>query len=675
MGCTHQRQVVYNKFENSSESDQSNCESHFISNNILSFDETEKNLENKTYIAELLKSFEKNETRECLGFRKQIKSNELESGFHFYTYGEIQKMFENFIFGLRAKKLCDKEFFENNGEYEFMGIFSVNCVEWFVTDIACQLDSITSVTLYSTLGDTAFDYICNQTRIKTLCVSPQNIATLITYKNKFGLKHLQNVVLFDFSFHLEETIKDDLEKAGFNVYFFSEVINLKGSNNELNSFKYNLSTPETVLTICYTSGTTGTPKGAQITQRNLIAQTRNLDDIGLVLDQNTVHISYLPLAHIMERACISSLLIRGCKVGFISGDVKKYLLEDIQILKPTFLVVVPRILSTFRQLIFDQFDKLESGCEKNILHKALRVKRENFRANGTITDAFYDNFVFKKVRDKFGGRVQAFFCGSAPLAKDLAEDIKIIFSLPIIEGYGMTECTGACTVSHFNDTSNESAGGCVKTTKIKLIDVPEMKYYSKDLTGEICMKGPNIFKGYFNNPDETKKAIDSDGWLHSGDIGRIEPNTHGLKVIDRVKELFKLSQGEYIAPSKLESIYIKCKYVLQIYIHGESTKSYIVAIIYPNKVNVTEFLISRGKMNKNDNAEDFYNDEELHQEIKTNLDNLAKDNQLNSLEKINSFFLSTKEFTIQNGLLTPTLKLVRRKFTQEFNTEINKMYS
>jgi long-chain acyl-CoA synthetase len=355
--------------------------------------------------------------------------------------------------------------------------------------------------------------------------------------------------------------------------------------------------------------------------------------------------------------------------------------EDISILRPTFLVAVPRVLDTFRKLIFDKISKLPAGYKKNLVENAIKAKKENLQSSGKISHWWYDFIVFKKIRQEFGGRLEVFITGSAPMSKDLADDIKILFSVPILEAYGMTECAGAAVVTRSRDLTNTNAGGCLSTTKIKLIDVPEMRYGSHTTldgnpspTGEICIGGPCNFKGYYKNPEETAKAIDSDGWIHTGDVGRILPDCQGLKIIDRVKEIFKLSQGEYIAPSKLESIYSKSKYVMQICVYGNSTKNNIVALIVPNAPNLKEFVQSQGKWKEDSKVEEFYYDLDVKSEVKKDLDNLANINSFNALEKIPQFTILTREFTIDNGCLTPTLKLVRRKVADEFKDELDALY-
>jgi long-chain acyl-CoA synthetase len=603
----------------------------------------------KTYIEAAIASFEKFKNSECLGWRK-TKGDSVEDSFSFITYGEVKNKAEIFARNLVNLNLNSRD--EDTG-YEFIGLFSRNCAEWAITDIACQLMSITTVTFYSTLGDLAFEHICNQTNVSTICVSPESSAQLINYKTKYGLNSLKNVIVFDFSQDLKEGVFEKLQNAGLNVFSFNKL----STENSGSMINFKISKPDTTLTICYTSGTTALPKGVELTQRNFIAQSINIDDSGYFLDTSSRHLSYLPLAHVMERISILVILLKGAKIGFITGDVRKYLREDIAIIKPTFLIAVPRVLDLFRKVIFDEIAKLK-GCKRCLVESALKTKRDNLIKKGQITHGLYDKIVFKKIREKFGGQIQVFVTGSAPLSKDLAEDIKILFSVPIIEGYGMTECCGAAVTTYFNDNTNSSAGGAISVMKIKLQDVNEMNYnnrtqleYKPSPTGEICLSGPCIFKGYYKNPEETNKTIDQQGWLHTGDVGRIMPDDKGLKIIDRVKEIFKLSQGEYIAPSKLEGVYSKSKYVMQICVYGNSSKNTIVGLIVPNANNIKEYVTSQGKWTESSKIEDFYQDQDVLAEVKRDLDELAKINNFNSLEKIPSFALIQGEFNIDNGCL------------------------
>lgn len=699
MGNYNLKQKIYNLEEANDQNE--NQTNPYINPSINSFEHQTEILKDKTIISKIINILEENPNNESLGYRKPKSENEWESEFTLFKFSQIKNYAEILSAFLVKNNLCPKMNFEEDGDFSFLGIFSKNCFEWIITDIACQLNDITSATFYATLGDQAFDYIAKQTKLSTICISPENFETFVSYKSKFNIESIINVILFDFSLFKNPKNVELLKQAGLNVILFSEIIsensnekekkinedlNLQNININNDFKKFNLAKPASVITICYTSGTTGIPKGVKLTQRSLLAQIESIfPSAGINYSSQETIIIYLPLAHIMERLNVMACLIYGVKCGFISGDVRSTLAEDIAILKPTIFVAVPRVLQMFREKILAGLDKAE-GCKKSVALKALRAKRANFQSSNQITHLIYDKLVFSKIREKFGGKIKCFITGSAPLPTEVATDIKIFFSAPIIEAYGLTEISGACAVSHVNDFTNSSTGGAITNCKIKLVDVPEMNYHKNtelngqiSPTGEICIFGPILFNGYFANKRATEECLDKEGWFHSGDIGRIMPENKGLKIIDRKKEIFKLNQGEYIATSKLESIYAKSKYVSSICVYGNSYKTCLVAIIVPNRDAVFEFLkakvkIKQKKLDEVENIESFFTDIDLFNEIKSGFDVLAKENNLNSLEKIVKFHISEKEFSIQNGCFTPTLKLARNVIAKIYEDEIKKLY-
>lgn len=680
MGCRQYTPLVYNKKEDSLEHINETCS--YINANIESFQTQLEQVKGKTIIEEIIKILSENPQYEGLGYRKQITEKQWENQFTFFKFWQIKKYSEKLGSYIRKNNLCPLKNFEEEGSFQFIGLFAKNCFEWAITDLACQISDITTVTFYATLGETAFQHIAEETLIETLCISPENVKVFLQHKKKFDIKNIKNIVLFNFTLLNNTENITALQNEGLNVILISDILNAKEIENE--TYDYcNMAKAESLLTICYTSGTTGIPKGVKTTQNAFYAEVKCLSNKDtLEYSQKETILIYLPLAHNMERVHIFACLLFGCRTGFLSGDVRVTLSDDIRILRPTFFVAVPRILQIFRQKILDSLENLPAGCKKNLIMKALRTKRENYQATGNYKHALYDKLVFSKISEKFGGKIKAFVSGSAPLSAEVANDIKILFSAPILEGYGLTESSGAASISFVNDNSNENVGAVNVNAKIKLVDVPEMKYHSKthlngeiSPTGEICISGPIMFSGYFRNKKQTDECIDTDGWFHTGDIGRILPGNKGLKIIDRKKEIFKLNQGEYIAPSKLESVYMKSRYVSSICVYGNSLKTYIVAVIIPNREHILEFLKSKGKIEDNSsNIEKFFNDDYLLNEIKSDFDLLAKHANFNSLEKIVKFHISEKEFTIQNGCFTPTLKLARNIIANTFEKEIDALY-
>lgn len=636
-----------------------------------------KEIGNKSWVDYLNTTIKKFENKNAFGYRKHKNSaTEFEETHSYLTYKQVSDWAYNFAKNIKDLGLVEKKNYDFEGEFSFLGIFARNCADWFIADLGCQRDSVTTVTFYNTLGEKAFDHIFEQTECKTICVSNDSLDNLIKYHKQYNFKSLQNVIIFDLTLFADETMFQKVKDAGLTPYSLSDLIKDKGSKAELV-----ISQPETIFTVCYTSGTTSLPKGVKLSQNNFLSGSYAIPDCHATIDEHTVHISYLPLAHVLERVCIHLVASRAGLTCFIaSGDVRRFLSDDIALTKPTILVAVPKVLTMFVQKITGEFAKL-TGLKKSLADRAYRVKIENFKSTGTLTHSFYDKFIFAKIRNKFGGRVKAFITGSAPLPNDIGTDIKIFFSAPIIEAYGMTEIAGALTVTSVHDTKNGNAGAILRTCQLKLADKKEFNYHSKteldgepSPTGEICCRGLSIFKGYFLDKKNTEETFDEDGWLKTGDVGRILPGNKGIRIIDRVKEIFKLSQGEYIAPSKLENVYAKCKYILQICIYGNSYHSFVIALINANKQEVERFLVEKEKMKPGEDVKKFYDDKDLHAEIKKEFDELAKANKLNSLEKPQKFIITQTDFTIDNELLTPTMKLVRKKIEKFFEKEIDSIY-
>ena len=696
MGCSGSREFTVYNDRVDKEGNMKNQSGPFA-NTRFEWDKYVKEHNDVTVIGQIQESFRRNENHKCVGWREPFLNDKNEvdfkQEFKTLTYGEMWSMSTVLAKMIVKLELAPSQTFqkddhydEEEGNFKMLGLFARNCVEWLSMDLACQLDSITTATFYSTLGEESFEHVFNQTRLSTICISPENINVIIKYHEKYRFKSLKNIMLFDYSLYTNsehiKKLEDKMKEFNINVYYFSKLIATKPE--EVKDVNYTISNADTLLTLCYTSGTTSLPKGVKVTQRNVGSQVVTLYDVDLTMDHNDVHFSYLPLAHIMERSVILYLFCFGSSIYFISGEPKKYLSAELAMVRPTFMFAVPRVLALFKTLIMDGFAKL-TGFKKSLAERALATKEENYNSTGAITHWFYDAFVFNKVRERFGGRIRLFIVGSAPLPVDLARSIKILFSVPIVEAYGMTETSGCIVATSFLDNRNLSCGGAIRTNMLKLVDVPELNYHSMTTdsegkhspSGEICAKGLNITPGYFRDKKNTALTIDKDGWLHTGDVGRITYADQGLKVIDRVKEIFKLAQGEYIAPSKLEGAYSLSPYIEQVCIHGDSHHTFIIAIIFPSRLKLKMFLVSKGVMKEEDALEDvdqFFEKDIVQDEIRDSFNKIAKEKNFNSLEKITKMIIHNEMFTLQNGLLTDTMKIKRRSFDQIFGKQIDTIY-
>jgi len=300
-------------------------------------------------------------------------------------------------------------------------------------------------------------------------------------------------------------------------------------------------TQNSIYTVCYTSGTTGDPKGVMLSHMNLLCLGTGLHWIGVSITEKDSYLSYLPLAHIMEWTIVQVLIMHGSRIGFYGGDVMK-LKEDLQALKPTIFVSVPWLFNWFYDGMLAKINELK-GMKASIAKKGLKAKLKWLEKTGDPTFPFYDKLVFNKFKQALGGKVRFMLTGSAPISKDVINFLKVAVGVPIFEGYGQTETCAGSTLTFSEDGEAGHVGGVLPFSELKLVDVPEMDYYSTDKPsprGEICFWGFNCFQGYFWLPEKTAETIDEDGWVHTGDVGIILPNG-ALKIVDRKKNIFKLS--------------------------------------------------------------------------------------------------------------------------------------
>ena len=684
MGNTNLAKVwEYNKYEDPDHKKGEDYCGPFTCLGINNFQkETEEYYKDKSLIEYNIEKMKRYKNRPCIGRRLKIGETKegapiFEKKYTYYTYSEVLDMCKTFAKNIHELKdeLLYKDTY-NGIDFNLIGIFAKNCTEWVISDLGCQMDTITTATLYATMGQEAFKYICEQTKIKTIFVSPDLVDTLCDIKKKYKFETLTKAILFDMTTNCDtEKEFSKLSEAGFATYSFKN--DFMKENSKVQDSDLNISTPDTIMTICYTSGTTGDPKGVMLSQRNLISVLETvIKSSAIPLNETSCHISYLPMAHIFERMVLSGFISVAARIGFISGSVRTTLMEDMSILKPTLLCFVPRVMQTIRTKVFDGFNAL-SGWKKKLAYKAYHTKLDNFHKYGVITHTLYDVLVFKKIRQMFGGKVDTILCASAPMQKALADDFKIFLSVPINEGFGMTELAGSAFCTCYHDLTNYTSGGVTGGAKLLIKSVKDLGYTVDDVidgincpAGEICVKGPLVFKGYYKNDAENKRAFDEDGYFHTGDVCRMFPNFgNGIKIVDRVKEIFKLSQGEYIIPAKLESAYSKSFLIAQIMIYGNSSMNNIVAIIVPDKKHCAEALgVSITELVKDEE------NPKLKEIIIKDLDKIAKESDFNGLEKVKYVILTFEGFTIENSCMSPTMKIVRKKVELKFKDRIDELY-
>ncbi|GJR62563.1 long chain acyl-CoA synthetase 6, peroxisomal-like protein [Tanacetum coccineum] len=318
-------------------------------------------------------------------------------------------------------------------------------------------------------------------------------------------------------------------------------------------------------------------EGAVLSHGNMVENVAG-GTIGTKFYPLDVYISYLPLAHIFERSNQIILAYYGSSSGFYQGDNLK-LLDDIAVLRPTLFCSVPRLYNKIYDGTINAV-KSTGGLKEKIFNVGYNAKRQAL-LKGKIASSMWERLVFNKIKDKLGGRVRYLFSGASPLSPDVLDFLRVCFGCYMVEGYGMTETSCAITIIEVDDVLSCHVGVPLPSCEVKLVDIPEMNYTSDDQPyprGEICVRGQIVFQGYYKDEVQTREVIDKEGWLHFGDIGMWIPEGR-LKIIDMKKNIFKLAQGEYIAPEKIKNLYTKCKFVAQCFVYGDSFNSCLVAIV------------------------------------------------------------------------------------------------
>ena len=517
-----------------------------------------------------------------------------------------------------------------------------NNPNWHILDTGLLQIGAQNIPLYATLSEKDYAYVLNHSDAKYCFVSDQELYDKV--KKVQDSTHVKKV------FSLQES------EADFSWNAFLEMGTAMDRSEEIAGLKESV-LPEDLATIIYTSGTTGTPKGVMLSHQNIVG---NVFKTAQALDVSGDHkriLSYLPICHIFERAASYYYQYLGYQIHF--AESIELLGDNIREVKPHFLAVVPRLLEKIFDKIVDKGSQL-SGIKKALFFWAISLG-EIYKPYGK-NGSFYTfklniarKLIFSKWQEALGGNLEFMLSGSAPMQDRLIR-VFLAAGIPIFEGYGMTESSPAITL---NDLRNEGL-------KIGTVGKPlaglDVKIASD---GEILMKGSSVMMGYYKNEEMTQKTI-IDGYLHTGDIGEIDAEGF-LKITDRKKEMFKTSGGKYIAPAVLESELKQSRFIEQIMIIGESEKMPAALI----QVNF-EFAKDWATRKRLDPAT-ILTHERFINRIQKEID--FHNQKFGKWEQIKRFELTTDEWSIEEGQLTPTLKMKRKVIKEKYKDLYQKIYN
>ena len=494
-------------------------------------------------------------------------------------------------------------------------ILSENRPYWLIADIAVMNAGGISVPIFTTYSSNDYEYILNDCK-----------PSLIIVSNNDQFKKIKDHV------NLNEQKIISFEEIDVDSLLIQNIINEENYKKEINN-KLKRNMPACII---YTSGTSGNPKGVILSHGGILSNCEGAVELleTLTKKKDPVFLTWLPLSHSYEHTVQFIQIIVGAKI-FYAESLEK-LISNMGVAKPTIMTAVPRFYQNLFTKINMNFDK-QKGIKKKLINQTLELgkkilKKEQLSFNEKILNFLCEKLVRKKIRSQFGGNLQAFVSGGGALDQNIGEFLNAI-GLPTLQGYGLTEASPVVSCNLPDLVKVESVGPPFRTNKVKIAG-----------DGEILIKGENVMLGYWNLKEETEKVI-KDGWLYTGDIGEFDQNNY-LKITDRKKDIIVNLGGDNISPSKIENILCLDENIKQSFVYGDK-KNYLVAI-----------LVAEKEINKD--------------KIKLIIENINK--SLTLIEKIKKFVLIHKEFTIENGMLTPTLKLKRKEIIKNYKQQLENLY-
>ncbi|KAK8630842.1 hypothetical protein V6N13_079613 [Hibiscus sabdariffa] len=525
-----------------------------------------------------------------------------------------------------------------------VGIYGANCPQWIMAMEACGAHGLVCVPLYDTLGPGAVNFIIDHAEVDFVFVQDIKVKELLN-PNCISAQQLKAMVCFT---SLTEEDNAKASQMGIKTYSWTEFLHTGKENPQ------DISPPQPfdICTIMYTSGTSGDPKGVVLTHETMATFVYGVD---LFMDQfedkmtvDDVYLSFLPLAHILDRMIEEYFFHKGASVGYYHGFIRVVGIQKaLQELNP------------LRKWVFDALYKHKlSWMNRGYKHK--------------YASPLADLLAFRKVKAKLGGRLRLLLSGGAPLSSEVEEFLRVTCCCFVVQGYGLTETCGACTIGFPDEMCFVGAVGSPAVyNELRLEEVPDMGYdpLGNPPCGEVCVRGKTIFSEYYKNPELTRESF-KDGWFHTGDIGEMLPNGV-VKIIDRKKNLIKLSQGEYVALEHLENVYGVTPIVDDVWVYGNSFKSMLVSVVVLHEENVKKWADLNGYTAS---VSELCSLSKLQNHVLSELKSTAEKNKMRGFEYIKGVILEAQPFDMERDLVTATLKKKRNNLLKYYQAETDALY-
>lgn len=562
-----------------------------------------------------------------------------------------------------------------------LGLMIENSPEYVYYDQGIQQIGAINVSIYPTLSEHEVAYIINDSGIKSLLVG-----------NPFLFKKVVKVAANCAELLYIIPTFNDFEKILVPADVKAQIIPFKtllaksvseSEQKQINQRRREI-LPADISSLIYTSGTTGTPKGVMLTHNNFVENVNVCLQQIPVIDETETFLSFLPLSHVFERtATYHVCCAQGCKIAFAQS--LELLAKNMGEVRPTIMSCVPRLL----ERIHDKAIKsgaAAGGMKANIFNWALetgknyREAKEAGKNAGLVLGtkkAIAEKLVFSKIKEKTGGRLKFMLSGGAALPRNVGEFFGDL-GIKVLEGFGLTETSPVMAVTEYHRQVYGTVGRIIPGIEVaiqnietkEMISIQTHHTFNEDFEcaeGEIIVRGHCVMKGYFNKPAETAEAIDKDKWFHTGDIGRFYKGN--LQITDRLKNMIVNAYGKNVYPTPVENIYLKSPKIDQLFLIGDK-REYITAIIIPNKETLQENFDLKESFFQEKDA--FIDNQEIKEWFEKDIKKIS--NELAKFERIKNFIIKRNPFDIDEGEITPTMKVKRRVVEKKYTEAINAMY-